>query len=212
MIYNFIFSFFKISLIYILKSLFILFCTFYIFYKFDKIFSNRFYLIYYLYILFRNFIIINNTKNVSSFFLKKVYSWKNHSISVSVIPKRYILILSLAHSSALPLKYLRAKRTRRSLETWVARKYNSHTIIYNSNLAHCFQNLDNKFDFFLLSSFDAGTHNINPFAILIFDRILNITKRSKTWKNKVFRDIGLNRFILKIISIEWVNRIRNHSN
>ena len=70
--YSFVFNFFlKISLIYILENLFILFYTFYIFYKFNKIFDNKLYLIYYLYILFHNLIIISYIENVSNFLLKE---------------------------------------------------------------------------------------------------------------------------------------------
>ena len=72
MIYNFILNFFlKTSLIYILKSLFILFYIFNIFYKSDRVFRDRLNLIYYLYILFYNFIIIDNAENSSSFSLKE---------------------------------------------------------------------------------------------------------------------------------------------
>ena len=72
MIYNFILNFFfKISLIYILKSLLILFYTFRIFYKFGRVFGGRFYLIYYLDMLFHNLIIISDTKNLPCFFLKE---------------------------------------------------------------------------------------------------------------------------------------------
>ena len=56
---------------YILKNLLVLFYIFNIFYKLDRIFYNKFNLIYHLYILFHSFIIINNIKNLSNFFLKK---------------------------------------------------------------------------------------------------------------------------------------------
>ena len=70
--YNFIFDFFfKISLIYVLENLFILFYTFYISYEFSRVFGGRFCLIYYLNILFCNFVIMSDIEYSFYFFLKE---------------------------------------------------------------------------------------------------------------------------------------------
>ena len=72
MTYNLILKFFfKISLIYILKSFLILFHTSHISYKFSGVFDNRFRLIYCLNILFCNFVIISDVEYLSCFFFEK---------------------------------------------------------------------------------------------------------------------------------------------
>ena len=90
MIYYFIFDFFlKISLIYILESLLILLYISNIFYKFDKIFNNKPNLIYFLYILFYNLIIINYIKNTSVFFKKDLFLEKLLYLSLGSLRKIY---------------------------------------------------------------------------------------------------------------------------
>ena len=68
---------------------------------------------------------------------------------------------------------------RLSLKTWTAKKYNLYMIIYNSNLIYCFQNLDNRLDFFSLDLSGADAREIDPLIIFIFDRVFNIVRRSK---------------------------------
>ena len=129
--------------------------------------NNKLSLIYYLYILFHNLILINNIEDTINLFLKKDLFLKKYCISIFVISERYVLILNLTYSSILFLKYFRIKRTPLSCGTWIARKYNLHIIIYVSNLEHCSQNSGEKLGFSSLDPSRTDTREIGPLTVLI---------------------------------------------
>ena len=60
-------------------------------------------------------------------------------------------------------------------------------IVYNSNLTYCFYNLDNKFGFLSLSLLNINARKVDSFAILILDRMLNVVRRLKVQRDKVFQ-------------------------
>ena len=71
--YNFVLKFFfEISFVYQLKDFLIPFYVFSIVYRFGEVFGDKFGLMYYLYALFHNLIIINYIEDASNFFLKKI--------------------------------------------------------------------------------------------------------------------------------------------
>ena len=94
------------------------------------------------------------------------------------------MVLSLVYSSALLLKQFKTKRIHLFFGTWIVRKYNLYAIIYNLNLTHCFQNLDNRFDFFLLNLFDINMYKVNLFVVLILTEYLILLKDLEFRKTK----------------------------